>query len=334
MKTLSRRGLFGAAGCIACGAGHLGFSATPVQAQQAAGGGAWRPPASAQRCPSKWGPNDRRGSMNLMTPERAKKAAAMIRTGEIVELGHTLAPTMPFFGTRRFDVHLKQQFMNPQANQRGSNEEIVITEIGQVGTQWDMFPHQTIGDETYNCVKVPSISGRTGFTEMGVDRVGTVFTRGVLLDIAGLKGVPVLEDSYEITVADIEQALQRQNTRVEEGDAVIFHTGWGTLWGRDNAKYVRTCPGIGVAAAEWVIARNPMLMGADNWPVECAPSKTMPDASLPVHQIALVIHGVHLLENMKLDQLVQRREREFALMVQPLKVQGGTGSTVAPSALF
>ncbi|WP_343896869.1 cyclase family protein [Craurococcus roseus] len=332
---MSRRGLFGAAGCIACGAAHLGFSATPVQAQQApAGGGGWRPPASAQRCPSKWGPTDRRGSMNLMTPERAKKAAAMIRTGEIVELGHTLAQTMPFFGTRRFDVHLKQQFPNPQANQRGSNEELVVTEIGQVGTQLDMFPHQTIGDETYNCVKVPSIASRNGFREMGVDTVGTIFTRAVLLDIAGLKGVPVLGDDYEITVADIEQALQRQNSRVEEGDAVIFHTGWGTLWGRDNARYVRSCPGIGVAAAEWVIQRNPMLMGADNWPVECAPSKTMPEASLPVHQIALVINGVHLLENMKLDRLAQRREREFALMVQPLKVQGGTGSTVAPSALF
>ena len=87
MKTLSRRGLFGAAGCIACGAAHLGFSATPVQAQQQQQQGAgWAPPASAQRCPSKWGPNDRRGSMNLMTPERAKKAAAMIRTGEMVEL--------------------------------------------------------------------------------------------------------------------------------------------------------------------------------------------------------------------------------------------------------
>jgi kynurenine formamidase len=336
MKTLSRRGLFGGAGCIACGAAHLGFSATPAQAQQGAppAGGGWQPPASAQRCPSKWGPNDRRGSMNLMTPERAKKAAAMIRSGEIVELGHTLSQTMPFFGTRRFDVHQKVMFMNPQANRRGSNEEIVVSEIGQVGTQFDMFPHQTIDDETYNCVKVPSIAGRGGFTEMGVDTVGTIFTRGVLVDVAGLKGVPVLGDDYEITVADIEQALQRQNTRIEEGDAVIFHTGWGTLWGRENARYVRSCPGIGVAAAEWVIQRNPILMGADNWPVECAPSKTMPQASLPVHQIALVVNGVHLLENMKLDVLAQRREREFALMLQPLKVQGGSGSTVAPSAMF
>jgi kynurenine formamidase len=220
------------------------------------------------------------------------------------------------------------------SSSRGSNEEIVITEIGQVGTQLDAFPHQTIGDQVYNCVDLPSISSRAGFTEMGVHTIGTVMTRGVLIDVAGLKGVPVLGDDYEITVADLEQALSRQNMQIAEGDAVIIHTGWGTLWGRENARYVRSCPGIGVAAAEWIIQRNPILMGSDNWPVECAPSKTMPDASLPVHQLALVVHGVHLLENMKLDEMARRSEREFAFVMQPLKVQGGSGSTVAPTAIL
>jgi len=321
-----RRALFGAAGCL-CGAAHLGLTATDANAQ-------WSPPASAQRCPSKWGAADRRGSMNLMTPERAKRAAALVRTGEVVELGQTLAPTMPFFGTRRFDMHQKQMFMNPEANRRGSNEEIVFTEIGQVGTQLDAFPHQTINDEAYNCVKLPSIMTRNGFREMGVETIGTVMTRGILIDVAGFKGVPVLGDDYEITVADLEGALARQSMRIEEGDAVLLHTGWGTLWARDNAKYVRSCPGLGVESAEWIIARNPILMGADNWPVECAPSKTMPHASLPVHQLALVVHGVHLLENMKLDTLATRPGREFCFMMQPLKVQGGSGSTVAPTAVF
>ena len=76
-----------------------------------------------------------------------------------------------------------------------------------------------------------------------------------------------------------------------------------------------------------------MLIGADNWPVEVAPN---PDRSvrLPVHQIALVVNGVHLLENMKLDELSERRTYEFAFNMQPLKIKGGTGSTVAPSALL
>ena len=77
--------------------------------------------------------------------------------------------------------------------------------------------------------------------------------------------------------------------------------------------------GIGVAAAEWLIARNPMLLGADNWPVEQSPSATMPGASLPVHQIALVVHGVHLLENMNLAEIVASGRNEFCFMMQPLR---------------
>lgn len=328
MMTYRSRLLAGLLGLASSGA-LLGLVATPAHAQQS-----WSPPPSSERCPSKWGADDRRGSMNLMTPERAKAAADLIQSGEIVELGRTLGQDMPFFGTRRFDVHTKRTFMNPQANQRGSNEELVVTEIGQVGTQLDGFTHQTIGDELYNCVKYDDIASRGGFTEMGVDQIGTVFTRGVLIDVAGLKGVDILPDEYEITVEDLEAALQRQNLELKEGDAVLIHTGWGQLWGEDNERYNKSVPGIGVAAAEWLIERNPILIGADNWPVEVAPSKTMPEASLPVHQIALVVNGVHLLENMKLDELAGRDRSEFAFMLQPIKVKGGTGSAVAPVAIF
>ena len=133
---------------------------------------------------------------------------------------------------------------------------------------------------------------------------------------------------------DLEQALERQNLELKEGDAVLINTGWGLLWEQDNARYVASAPGLGVAAAEWLIERNPILLGSDNWPVEVAPSKTLPDASLPVHQIALAVNGVHLLENLKLDELAQRERSEFAFLLQPIKVKGGTGSAVAPVALF
>jgi kynurenine formamidase len=113
---------------------------------------------------------------------------------------------------------------------------------------------------------------------------------------------------------------------------VIINTGWGKLWGKDNARYVKTCPGIGVKAAEWLIAKEPMLLGSDNWPVEVSPN---PDnmLSLPVHQVALVVNGVHLLENLKLEELAAKRVYEFAFIMQPLKIEGGTGSTVAPVAV-
>jgi kynurenine formamidase len=292
----------------------------------------WSPPPESERCPSKWGAGDERGSANHMTPAVVLNASKLIRTGEVVELGHVLGPSMPFFGTRRFDVHTKRTVMNEPSNRRGSNEELVVSEIGQVGTQFDAFAHQTHENSWYNCFKVAENATRSGFQKLGVHNVGALFTRGVLIDVAGFKGVETLDDTYEITVADIEGALRRQNLTLQPGDAVLIHTGWGRLYGRDNARFVKTCPGIGVAAAQWLIARDPMLLGSDNWPVEVSPN---PDRqlSLPVHQIALVVNGVHLLENLKLDELAAKQVYEFAFVMQPLKIQGGSGSTVAPIAV-
>jgi kynurenine formamidase len=260
------------------------------------------------------------------------RAIRLIRSGEVVELGHELSATMPFFGTRRFDVHTKRTFMNVPLNRRGSNEEIVITEIGQVGTQLDGFVHQTHENSLYNCFKVDEIASRSGFTKLGIEKIGALITRGVLIDVAALKGVDMLPDNYEITVEDLEQALQRQNLQLQPGDAVIIHTGWGKHWGQDNARYVKSCPGVGVKAAEWLVQQDPMLVGSDNWPVEVAPNPDK-EISLPGHQIFLVVNGILLLENMKLDELAAKRLHEFAFMIQPLKVKGGSGSTVAPIAV-
>jgi kynurenine formamidase len=292
----------------------------------------WQPPADAQRCPSKWGAGDDRGSANHMKPETVLRAAKLIRTGESFELGRVLSPNMPFFGTRRFELHTKRTNMNPGTNRRGSNEEIVFTELGQVGTQFDGFSHQTIGNSLYNCFKMEDVSTRTGFTKLGVESVGTLMTRGVLIDVAGLKGVEMLPDTYEVTVQDLQQALQRENLTLQPGDAVIIHTGWGKLWGRENARYAKTNPGIGVAAAEWLAKQDPMLVGADNTGVGVVPDVDS-QVSNPIHQIMLVVHGIHLLENLNLDDLAAKRAYEFALLLQPLKIQGGTGSTVAPVAL-
>ena len=292
----------------------------------------WRVPAPSQRCPSKWGAGDERGSANHMKPESVLRATRLIKTGEVIEIAHVLNAQMPFFGTRRFDVHTKRTFMNQPSNRRGSNEEIVISEIGQVGTQFDGFAHQTHEDSVYNCYKVDDISSRGGFTKLGIEKVGTLMTRGVLIDVAALKGVDMLPDTYEITPQDLQQALARQNLTLQPGDAVLINTGWNKLWAKDNARYVKTCPGIGIAAAEWLAKQDPMLVGADNWPVEVAPNPD-PQISLPVHQVMLVVNGIHLLENLKLDELAAKRVYEFAFVMQPLKAQGFSGSTVAPVAI-
>ena len=298
----------------------------------AAYGQTWTVPTAAQRCPSKWGAADERGSGNHMKPESVLRAVKLIKTGEVIEIGQVMSASMPFFGTRRFDVHTKRTLMNAGSNRRGSNEELVVAEMGHVGTQFDGFAHQTHEESVYNCLKLDDIATRTGFTKLGIEKVGSLVTRGVLIDVAALKGVEMLQDSYEITAQDLQQALARQKLALQPGDAVLIHTGWSRLWSKDNARYVKSCPGIGLAAAEWLAKQDPMLVGADNWPVEVAPNPD-PQLSLPVHQFMLVVQGIHLLENLKLDELASKRAYEFAFLVQPLKMQGFTGSAVAPIAI-
>ena len=108
---------------------------------------------------------------------------------------------------------------------------------------------------------------------------------------------------------------------LQPGDAVIVNTGWGRLWDTDGARYLKTNPGLTTAAAEWLAKQDPMLIGIDNGPVGVTPDPD-PNLSNPVHQIALVVHGIHLLENMKLDELAGKQVYEFALIVQPLKILG------------
>jgi kynurenine formamidase len=295
-------------------------------------GQSWKPPADSERCPSKWGSADERGSANHMKPETVLRAARLVRTGEVIELGRVLSSSMPLSAGRRFQVDTKRTTMNPQSNRRGSNEELVVTELGQIGTQFDGFSHQTIGNSVYNCFKLDEIASRTGFAKLGMQHVGALMTRGVLIDVAALKGVDMLGDTYEITVDDLQKGLSRQNMTLQPGDAVVIHTGWGKLWERDPPRYQRGNPGLGIAAAEWVARQNPMLVGADTAPVEVNPNPD-PELSLPVHQIMLVVNGIHLLENLKLDELAAKRIYEFALIVEPLKIQGATGSTVAPIAI-
>jgi kynurenine formamidase len=292
----------------------------------------WQPPTPEQRCPSKWGAADERGAANHMRPDTVLRASQLIRTGEVIELGWVLAMDMPFFGTRRFDIHSKRTGGPMGTNKRYTNEELVITELGQVGTQFDMFSHQSIDGLHYNCIKTDDIASRNGFTKLGVDKIGTLFTRGVLVDVAALKGVDMLPGGYEITVDDLQAALAKQGSIIQPGDAVLIHTGYGKLWGKDNAKYNASCPGIGVAAAEWLAKQDVLLLGSDNFPVEVAPNPDK-NLSLPVHQIALAVYGIFLLENMNLQELAAKKVYEFAFIVQPLKIKGGTGSTVAPIAV-
>jgi len=210
-------------------------------------------------------------------------------------------------------------------------EELVVTELGQIGTQIDAFSHQMWGDSFYNCFKLGDIGTRNGFKKLGAEHIGALFTRGVLIDVAGLKGVDLLPASYNITPDDLQQALAKAKLKLMPGDTVVIRTGWSKLMGKDNARYGRQNPGIGIAAGQWLIAQNPMMIAADNCCVELRPSE--PGHSLPVHAMMIIQHGIYLLENVMLEELAAAGATEFAFIVQPLKIKGGTGSAVAPIAV-
>ena len=311
------------------GALLAGLAGAPWRTATAQG---WMPPQPEQRCPSVWGADDERGAANLQSAESVLAAARLIRDGKTYELGKVLDGTIPMSPGRTFALNVQRTSGPNGRNQQGGNEETVFTELGQMGTQFDGLAHQQLGPYLYNCVEAEKVARRGGFTRLGVEKAGSFFARGVLLDIAALKGVDMLPDDYMITVADIEAAMARQNVEVRKGDAVLIRTGWGRLWTVDNARFIKGEPGIGLEAAEFLVKRNVMIVGSDNWAVEVRP---YPDRGLflPVHGYLLNVNGVYLIENLDLEALARDKVNEFAFVVAPLKLRGGTGSSVAPIAV-
>jgi kynurenine formamidase len=306
-----------------------GLAGAPWRTATAQG---WMPPPPEQRCPSVWGADDERGAANLQSAESVLAAARLIRDGKTYELGKVLDGTIPMSPGRTFALNVQRTSGPNGRNQQGGNEETVFTELGQMGTQFDGLAHQQLGPYLYNCVEAAKVARRGGFTKLGVEKAGSFFARGVLLDIAALKGVDMLPDDYMITVADIEAAMARQNVEVRKGDAVLIRTGWGRLWTVDNARFIKGEPGIGLEAAEFLVKRNVMIIGSDNWAVEVRP---YPDKGLflPVHGYLLNVNGIYLIENLDLEALARDKADEFAFIVAPLKLRGGTGSSVAPIAV-
>jgi kynurenine formamidase len=308
---------------VACVAG---FAAQPAQAQ------GWMPPPPDKRCPSPYGADDERGAANLQTAQSVLEAAKLIRDGKVYELGKVLDRNIPMSPGRSFVLNVQRTSGPNGRNQQGGNEETVFTELGQQGTQFDGLAHQQLGPLLYNCVEADKVVRRSGYTKLGVEKAGSFFARGVLLDIAALKGVDMLPDDYMITVADLEAAMKQAGVEIGKGDAVLIRTGWGRLWTVDNARFIKGEPGIGLDAADFLVKRNVMIVGADNWAVEVRPYPDK-DLFLPVHGFLLNVNGIYLIENLDLEALARDKIFEFAFIVEPLKLRGATGSSVAPIAV-
>jgi kynurenine formamidase len=282
--------------------------------------------------PSKWGAADQRGAANRITPAKVLEARDLIKSGKLYQLGHVYEAGMPMYGTRHFSIRIPYPFTMPGKNQAVYHDEIISGELGQIGTQFDGLGHLGIGDLFYNGNRRSEFAQAEGLTKLGVENVGAIVTRGVLLDVAKFKGVSQLAGAYEITLADVKGTLQKEGVTIKSGDMVLFHTGWGSLWMRDNAKFTANEPGIGLAAAQFLVDSEVVVVGADTWGVEVMPN---PDATLsaPVHQLFLARNGIYLHENLITADLARDNGYEFMYSYAPLRLKGATGSPGNPIAI-
>lgn len=294
-------------------------------------------PAGPVWWPSEWGPEDERGAANLITPARVLEAASLIREGRIYELGRRYEAGMPLVGNRHFSLTIPglPTARTGAENAVVYNDELVSGELGQIGTQFDGLGHigtEIDGDHVfYNGFRLSEFGTAYGLSRLGVENVGALFTRGVLVDVARYKGVNRLEPQYVITVDDIEAALQLQGVEIREGDAVLFHTGWGSLWMVDNETYGGDEPGPGITAIRWLAGKNILMTGADNYAMEAVPGEN-PDRPIEGHQW-LMNRGIYNIENLDLSALAADQVYEFAFIYSPIKLVGATGAPGNPIAV-
>jgi kynurenine formamidase len=294
--------------------------------------------------PSRYGRDDQIGTLNEITPEVVKSAAALVRRGEVVDLGRVLDENTPKFPGRFWHqtVDVSPQYVNARridARGRGwgRNEINWITEIQtgtfQVGTQLDAIGHLQIGDRFYNGWRTRDIVEPWGLARLGIDTVPPIVTRGVLLDVAAYKGVARLDPGYVISVADAEGTLARQKLALRPGDAVLFHTGWGALYGKDNERFLAGEPGPGLEVARWLYDRRVAITGADTWSFGPVPGED-PERPFVVPQTMYVQWGLFALENLATEELARREVYEFLFTVTHHKTRGSTAAVVAPAAVY
>jgi len=282
--------------------------------------------------PSRWGAADQRGAANRLTAAKVLEAKSLIKTGNVYQLGRAYESAMPIFGTRHFSLRIPQAFGPLGANKMIYHDEVVSGELGQIGTQFDGLGHIGIGDLFYNGNNRLDFAKAEGLQKLGVENVGAIATRGVLVDVAGYKGVARLDGGYEITLADLQGALRKQGTEIHAGDVVLVHTGWGSLWMVDNTKFGASAPGIGLDAARYLVEREIVMIGADTWSMEVVPNPN-PDLQFPVHQLLIPRNGIYIFENLATEELARDRAYEFAFFFAPLKLKGATGSPGNPIAI-
>lgn len=304
----------------------------------AGAGAATQTPTGDEWWPSEWGAEDERGAANRITPAKVLEAAGLIAEGRIYSLGRDYEAGMPLFGQRHFSLTIPGLPTGGPLGTNGIvyNDEMLSAEIGQVGTQFDGLGHigtRVDGEDVfYNGFRLSEIGTPYGLSRLGVENAGPFFTRGVLVDLAGHRGVERLPADEVVGVDEIRAALERQDVEIREGDVVLFRTGHGRLWMVDNEAYQATNPGPGITAIRWLVEQGIVMTGADTPSVEAVPGEN-PDRPFEGHQWLMNRNGVYNLENLDLEALAADEVWEFAFVFAPVPLKGATGSPGNPMAV-
>jgi len=287
----------------------------------------------------RWGADDEKGTINHITPERLVEAGKLIKQGKIFDLGIPMDQNGPQKGGGRINpVHLMSQTGQGQNIPGGFHfaDDYIFMPL-QGSSQWDGLAHVYYDDQLYNGFPASDV-GLGGAEHDSITAIAKgVAGRGVLLDIARLKGVDWLNKGYVITPEDLEAAAAKQGVEIKPGDILLFRTGWRKMFKAGNPEdFMSGEPGLGIECCEWVYSKEISAICSDNWAIEVIPGQD-PGVTLPVHMVLIRDLGVTLGEILDFDELADDCAAdgvyEFFFCCPPLKVTKAVGSPINPLAM-
>lgn len=287
----------------------------------------------------RWGNDDERGALNLLTPEVVRNSTGAVKTGKVYPLAIPIARSGPHLAFRgapqRFTLvnysDEREVFTEGFGGTPGigANEDVVVMAT-HTATHMDALSHVYADGKLYNGYSREAVTPYNGAGYCSIDNVGAVATRGILLDIPALKGVDHLDFGYGITDDDVRAALKRQEIDLREGDAVLVRTGWVELFEKTQ-EFRLDQAGLDLSAIRMLNNADVSIVGADNTTVEVQPWSE--GSFLGGHIEFLVKAGVNLIEHLALGALAHDEAHEFMFVTAPLPIEGASGSPVVPVAI-
>ncbi|MEU2270943.1 cyclase family protein [Streptomyces olindensis] len=290
----------------------------------------------------RWGADDELGTLNLITDEVVREAAAGVRTGRRVPLALPLQQDGVQTGMipgrvnpLHVMVQINQELFGPGTV---ACSDDAVTMGLQAATHWDALPHVSHSGRLYNGRPADSITAHGGAGFSGIDTVRHVVSRGVLLDVARARGTDRLAGGHAVTPEDLDAAEELAGTRVRAGDVVLVRTGQVQVClAGDRHAYAYPSPGLSIRTPEWFHARDVAAVANDTLTFEVFPPE-VEDLWLPVHALHLVEMGMPQGQNWNLEELStacgETGRYAFLLAATPEPFTGATGAPVAPVAVL